>query len=547
MSGDGTRDRPFGAIADAMAASRAGDVIALARGRFTAPLIVDRSVEIVGACTRETVLAPVSDQVTITADDVTIRDLSIVPRNEGIRVHGGRRARIERVIVEDARGAGIYVVDAEATLRDVVVRDTRLLDTGRFGRGLTLETAAVVDAERVALVRNHDVGAFSGDEGTRLTLRDCAVIDTQSIATGEGGRALSARNGAFLRAERCLLARPHDAGLAVQSARVELRDVVLRGVLPTVADQPTQGIGAIAGSSLVSRRLVLDDVAGLGITGTASQLDLEDTIVHRTVSSPVNQGRAISVQGGSTLRIARAAAVTCQEFGLIALDADTMIDVSDLLVEDILPVPATLGYGRGVEIEQGARATLHRVAIRRVAEAAFLAAGAGSVAEVEDLTIEDVRSSGTISAHGRGVVVQLDATVRLTRAHVARAREIALFTAIGRLEARDIVVDDTQPNECGSDLCPSSPYGIGLGVYLGGAADLERFGIERSPLCGVHLDEGELDLRDGTIARNVVGACVQLAGFDLDRISETVSYVDNGQSLSSTTLPVPDSLESLEP
>ena len=36
-----------------------------------------------------------------------------------------------------------------------------------------------------------------------------------------------------------------------------------------------------------------------------------------------------------------------------------------------------------------------------------------------------------------------------------------------------------------------------------------------------------------------IGACVQVAGYDLDRLTQDVVYVDNGANLEATSLPVP--------
>ena len=41
--------------------------------------------------------------------------------------------------------------------------------------------------------------------------------------------------------------------------------------------------------------------------------------------------------------------------------------------------------------------------------------------------------------------------------------------------------------------------------------------IEGAPLCGVQVaDEGQLDLANGVVRSSAIGACVQVAGFDLD-------------------------------
>ena len=57
------------------------------------------------------------------------------------------------------------------------------------------------------------------------------------------------------------------------------------------------------------------------------------------------------------------------------------------------------------------------------------------------------------------------------------------------------------------------------------------------------MGEGsEMDLVDGEVSHNLVGANVQTAGFDLQRIQQGVIYRDNERDLDSDALPVPGSV-----
>jgi len=42
------------------------------------------------------------------------------------------------------------------------------------------------------------------------------------------------------------------------------------------------------------------------------------------------------------------------------------------------------------------------------------------------------------------------------------------------------------------------------------------------------------------VSGSSVGACVQVDGYDLARLLDGVAYIDNGTSLQTTMLPVPD-------
>ena len=48
-----------------------------------------------------------------------------------------------------------------------------------------------------------------------------------------------------------------------------------------------------------------------------------------------------------------------------------------------------------------------------------------------------------------------------------------------------------------------------------------------------------LDLSEGTVSSAEIGACVQVEGYDLGRLTSGVAYTDNLANLESTSLPVP--------
>jgi hypothetical protein len=49
-----------------------------------------------------------------------------------------------------------------------------------------------------------------------------------------------------------------------------------------------------------------------------------------------------------------------------------------------------------------------------------------------------------------------------------------------------------------------------------------------------------LELLDGEVRQNTIGACLQVDGHDTSRLTERVRFVDNGVNLQSTDLPIPE-------
>ena len=59
---------------------------------------------------------------------------------------------------------------------------------------------------------------------------------------------------------------------------------------------------------------------------------------------------------------------------------------------------------------------------------------------------------------------------------------------------------------------------------------------------------GEMDLLNGEVSSNTVcGVNVQTEDFDLSQLQDGVRYVDNGINLDSSQMPVPESIEGLDP
>ena len=69
---------------------------------------------------------------------------------------------------------------------------------------------------------------------------------------------------------------------------------------------------------------------------------------------------------------------------------------------------------------------------------------------------------------------------------------------------------------------------------------LERFSITRHALVGVQLaTDAVLDLRDGEVAENPIGANVQVLDYPVDRLIDRVSYRNNGVNLQGERLELP--------
>jgi hypothetical protein len=115
----------------------------------------------------------------------------------------------------------------------------------------------------------------------------------------------------------------------------------------------------------------------------------------------------------------------------------------------------------------------------------------------------------------------------------------------------EVVINGVRPASCGSE-CRAAAYGYSVAA-IGGSVSLEGFDVQGPSTCGACVDDylvGEgtpsLDLARGVIAAHEIGACVQVEGYDLERLRREVEYLDNDTNLDITTLPVPDEVQAIE-
>ncbi|HEU4464732.1 MAG TPA: right-handed parallel beta-helix repeat-containing protein [Gemmatimonadota bacterium] len=91
-------------------------VVHLAAGVHRGPLVLDYSQQLVGEPG-----AVVRGGIIVRADDVTIRDVTVVGGEHGIQIESAERVLLERVRVLDARLDGINVRRGQVTIRDCSV------------------------------------------------------------------------------------------------------------------------------------------------------------------------------------------------------------------------------------------------------------------------------------------------------------------------------------------------------------------------------------------------------------------------------------------
>jgi hypothetical protein len=201
--------------------------------------------------------------------------------------------------------------------------------------------------------------------------------------------------------------------------------------------------------------------------------------------------------------------------------------------------------GYGIAVDTGAHGSFRRIALAGVRGDTILASGAETDVLFEDLAIADGGEQAD-GLYGRAIEAQYGARLVANRVRVERATEIGAFVTGDGTEVSLTMAAllDTRERACAETACPSAPGGIAVGVTGSGRATLGSFVVSGAPLCGVQVANGaELDLADGVVRGASIGACVQVPGFDLARITDDVVYEDNDINVDTTDHAVPQPAE----
>jgi len=494
--GAGTEEQPFATIATAMLAAPEGAIVALAKGTYAEAVRPRARVTLWGACAAETRIEVGSaslsgDQiVTITEPGVAIRNVTISGAREGIAVAGPRGdAEISGVLVDRATRAGIAVgPSARVTGTNVVVRDTQVA-LGAYGYGLAVGPGSTVDLSRVALERNTS------------------------------------------------------SAMSVLSADVSLGDVVLAGSLPQPRDgQLGVGVEALGAAHVTLRRAAIEGNAQRAVYAyePGTSVTIEDGVLRATRPGGGSEGRGLFAHGGAHFALDRVLVADSHEVAILLTETGTSAELRDVLVRDVAPRESDDLGGAGVALLSGSQATLERVVVRAAREIGVAISGGSSVS-VTDLVVRDIESRQADGDFGTGLHAQGGASIEATRVRIERTRQSGV-TAIepgSRVVLSDVEVLDVRETACAAEACPE--LGIGDGVLVAIEADvvLTRFRVSAVARAGVHVGGGTMDLHEGEIVNNPIGAAVQVPGFDVTRLQDRVLYRGNARNLEATALSLP--------
>lgn len=611
--GDGTsRERALRTVAEASAAAPPGAVLALATGRYDEEIVLRGGHALVGACvagTRVTSSDATATRGTITAAEpgAAVRDLSVdAPERLGV-VGLAADFRVEDVVVSAATSAGLLVARGSTSVERLVVRDTRagsgaargiivqggaqlsvawavlersaeaglvlssggiadiadlaVEDTrprpgGGLGHGVVVQSGGQLTLERAAIERSRQFGLVATSAAS-VVARDLVIRGTLSRESdGADGRGADINGGASLTLERALLAENRDVGLFVSEPDTiaELRDVVVRDTAPAIRGDTGLGVDVSRGARAILDRVLVraNRSAGLQAGGDGTYLEARDLTVRDTRSQDDDgtRGAGIGVTVGAHVVLERVLLERNRSAGLSADGHGTLVDARDVVVRETGSQEVDTLFGRGVNVEAGARLVLERALVEDNHDTGLFLGDEGTEAEVRDLVVRGLAPGVTDALGGMGVWAQDGARLALTRARVERSRLAGVASVEAFITLSGVRVIDVRPSECAATTCPALAGGFGLAAQFGGVLTAVGFHVEAAALCGVVVGEDAIesgartamDLERGAIESAPVGACIQVDGYETTRLRRDVAYRDVGVALQATSYELPSRL-----
>jgi hypothetical protein len=204
---------------------------------------------------------------------------------------------------------------------------------------------------------------------------------------------------------------------------------------------------------------------------------------------------------------------------------ETHARATDLSVRGVAGLRQEFLAGSGIKVEI-AQVELRRVFIGDVDGPGLVAYNHDSTLDAEDVTITGARRGAvTIDNVSSAKLQRLNATDNFTRG-VDIGRDS--FTEMAPVELLDVVLARTSTaSECELD-CEVR----GLSIDGQASAKMERFEVSESAAVGIAIDVGaRLDLSDGTVRNNRLGARVSSEKTRPIELLDHVIFIDNVQAI----------------
>jgi hypothetical protein len=540
--GDGSRERPFRTIAEAIATAAPDDVVAI--GASDAGEVYDEGVglpfalKLRGRCPGKVLLTGKAGTIYAGMDagitsykkgPVEVSGLTIGGPGSGIVLYGGSGHRLSNLRVEGNDGMGIALLFAkDVQVSFATVAGNRHGGAIAPGEGFHVEGSDDVTIESCSVAGNTAHGILVLD-GSSIAVQRSRVAGTLVSAKGDSAFGITVAEGSHADVTGCMVEDNRGMGvLADYGSTLVLSDTVIRGTEVLESDGQAHGLDVRLGSSAEVTRTAVIDNAYLGVFVTDASLQLSDSIVRGTRTVGPQNGRGIDIQGRDS--VVGVVSTTVAENA----DAGLVVDGSSLTVRDaVVRDTATDSegrFGRGLNVQGGATALVEGTLFAANRDAGVMVHLSNLTlrdSEVRDTEPESAAAEPGFPAEGRGLETS-DATglvVEHCRFQGNTGEALHLSGTPAAIAAT--VVSDTRTAADGD-------FGRGIVVTDGTKLTLTDTLVERNRDIGILVTDAEASLRDTVVRSQAPTNLPDGGGWGMDVqgskvVAERCAFVANTQ------------------
>ncbi|WP_438000944.1 DUF1565 domain-containing protein [Sorangium sp. So ce185] len=548
--GDGSRDRPFATLAEALSAVQADGRVVLAEGEYDEPVEISKPIELVGRCASRVVLRGEQSDPSGNVSAVWIHDV------EGAGVRG---------VSVISPSIGLLVQAAEVSARDVRV-------TGGSGSGVVVALpGASLELSR-SLVQASWAGEGTGDQwtsvlvlsGARARLTESALVDgTVHLRITSGAEGVVAEGnlleitpqqaettapvGVILEAGALQLDASalvhHRLGALVTGASAELTATRSLFAAPPEGVQEAGDVVVEQGARATLEGSVLSGAcdAQLAVAGAGTAVEVSGTLFQGAAAAEAGRlGYAVEQRGGA-LSLSSSAVRQAGDAGLVV--SGGTFSASGVVVAGTRARPIHRDRAAGVLV-RGARATLASTVVLG-AHVAGVAASQGAELDLTESLIEGTRPEERDSTGGVGLLSAGSARIVVQRSAVLESRVAGLLLLASPSTVEETLIQGVESGtfstlSAGGQMESVSDLGDGL-LVLRSTAQVSSVQAEGCARAGLLFGDSDGALAHARSTGNRFGLVVQ--GTRAPELSQDNTFEDNQESdhVTEGALPVPSS------
>ena len=421
----------------------------------------------------------------------------------GVDVILGGTASLARILVEGTEGFGIRAVEGALDMTETMVRATQTV-WGGGGIGLTAYAAASVAASGCVFDGNSTIGVLVEDPSTVAVFEGTVVRDTKPNDDGNYGWGIQVGADARLTFDGGVVAGNMGRGLTVTGSETlaMLSGTILSEMKPDLEGEWGAGVFVMDGAEARASDCLVEGNSsiGFGVDGPGTAAKLLGTAIRDTAAADGESGPGLQVSGGASVQVADGLIEGNTGLGILVSDEATFLDLEDSVIRRTIP-QADL-FGAGLSAYGGASVMISGCGLMENAPTGLLAREGAQVSVsgslfrdnlsrslvVRDSTTEVAVDSSTI----RGTLAWDDGTVPVAVQILEAAHGtftgcvieeniglgVTAQSAGTVIQLYDSVVRSTTPP-------PGGLGGFGVAISSGADVHLSRCAVDRNTSAGI--------------------------------------------------------------